>query len=214
MTAHVVKQGECLSSIAARHGLTWRQLWEDPANATLRQRRKDPHVLHPGDEVTIPAPAPPRAALALDKVTTIVRRRRGHRPLVLHVVDSADAPIRDAEYRLTFEGGAALTGRTDERGVLRTELPVEVEEAELEVGAWRFPLLIGHLNPLEDVTDDGLSGAQGRLANLGYDPGPADGAMGPRTAAALRAFQHAEGLDVTGALDGPTRERLRARHGR
>lgn len=39
---------------------------------------------------------------------------------------------------------------------------------------------------------------QGRLAALGYDPGPADGVAGPRTRGAIRAFQADHGLPVTG----------------
>ncbi|WP_342450180.1 DUF748 domain-containing protein [Thiorhodococcus minor] len=41
---------------------------------------------------------------------------------------------------------------------------------------------------------------QGILAELGYDPGPIDGLMGRRTAAAVRQFQTAEGLSVDGRL--------------
>ncbi len=41
---------------------------------------------------------------------------------------------------------------------------------------------------------------QTRLANLGYDPGPIDGYLGDRTTAAIRAFQQARGLPVTGEL--------------
>ena len=46
--------------------------------------------------------------------------------------------------------------------------------------------------------------AQRLLAALGFDPGPADGALGPRTQAALRAFQGQAGLPADGLLDGPT----------
>jgi len=53
-----------------------------------------------------------------------------------------------------------------------------------------------------------LAEAQRRLAQLGFDPGPADGAMGQRTANALRAFQRERGLDVTGRLDAATAEQL------
>ena len=42
---------------------------------------------------------------------------------------------------------------------------------------------------------------QALLAQLGYDPGPADGVMGRRTAAAIRAFESDRGLAVTGAPD-------------
>jgi len=38
------------------------------------------------------------------------------------------------------------------------------------------------------------------LAELGYDPGPADGVMGPRTRAAIRAFQTTVGLPADGRL--------------
>jgi hypothetical protein len=38
------------------------------------------------------------------------------------------------------------------------------------------------------------------LTDLGYEPGPADGLMGRRTAAAIRGFQRQEGLSVDGRL--------------
>jgi peptidoglycan hydrolase-like protein with peptidoglycan-binding domain len=39
---------------------------------------------------------------------------------------------------------------------------------------------------------------QEKLATLGYDPGPPDGLIGPRTRAAIRKFQEDQGMDVTG----------------
>ena len=38
--------------------------------------------------------------------------------------------------------------------------------------------------------------AQNFLAVLGYNPGPADGAMGPKTRAAIRLFQAQQGLNL------------------
>ncbi|WP_298491519.1 peptidoglycan-binding protein [uncultured Maritimibacter sp.] len=46
--------------------------------------------------------------------------------------------------------------------------------------------------------------AQELLARGGFDPGPLDGIIGRKTQAALRAFQVARGLRVTGVLDGAT----------
>jgi uncharacterized protein len=45
-----------------------------------------------------------------------------------------------------------------------------------------------------------LEGVQAKLAALGYDPGPADGVMGRRTRAAIRAFQADVGLPVDGQV--------------
>ncbi len=52
--------------------------------------------------------------------------------------------------------------------------------------------------------------AQQRLRALGYDPGAADGAVGPKTIAALKKFQSDHGQPVSGALDQKTLEALRA----
>ena len=46
--------------------------------------------------------------------------------------------------------------------------------------------------------------AQERLNGLGYNVGTPDGAAGPKTAKALREFQQAQGLPVTGKLDTAT----------
>jgi hypothetical protein len=51
--------------------------------------------------------------------------------------------------------------------------------------------------------------AQGALQAMGYNPGPVDGVMGPRTATAIRAFQRAQRLPETGTLTPETLQRLR-----
>ena len=58
---------------------------------------------------------------------------------------------------------------------------------------------------LPDTDADGdalrrMVAIQRALARLGYDPGPADGISGPRTRAAIRAFQAAAGLPVDGLM--------------
>jgi putative peptidoglycan binding protein len=50
--------------------------------------------------------------------------------------------------------------------------------------------------------------AQQALKQMGHDPGPVDGVIGAQTAAALRAYQKAQGLRVTGQLDAATTAKL------
>ncbi len=49
---------------------------------------------------------------------------------------------------------------------------------------------------------------QEALKAKGHDPGPIDGVMGPKTRAALKAFQKASALKETGELDVQTAEKL------
>ncbi|MBT5433947.1 MAG: peptidoglycan-binding domain-containing protein [Alphaproteobacteria bacterium] len=41
------------------------------------------------------------------------------------------------------------------------------------------------------------------LAKLGFDPGPVDGAVGPMTREAIRAYQTSQGVAVTGEISKP-----------
>ncbi len=49
-----VKQGDCISSIAFKHGFFENTLWDHQDNAELKQTRKNMNHLEPGDIVNIP----------------------------------------------------------------------------------------------------------------------------------------------------------------
>ena len=51
---------------------------------------------------------------------------------------------------------------------------------------------------------------QAALDDLGFDPGPADGLLGPATRGAIRAFQEANDLPVTGRPSPELARALRA----
>jgi len=61
--------------------------------------------------------------------------------------------------------------------------------------------------------DDTVRSAQAALGKLGYYEGSADGEMGSRTSAAIRRFQIAENIKVTGELNRQTLERLGVKGG-
>jgi Putative peptidoglycan binding domain len=52
--------------------------------------------------------------------------------------------------------------------------------------------------------------AQSKLATLGFNPGTADGILGPRTITAIKEFQKKSGLPETGILDSATLAKLDA----
>ena len=62
--------------------------------------------------------------------------------------------------------------------------------------------------PLLDGQADAVRTAQRRLIELGHLSGGADGAYGPKTEAALRAYQAENGLEQTGHLDQATFDAL------
>jgi Putative peptidoglycan binding domain len=53
-----------------------------------------------------------------------------------------------------------------------------------------------------------VKAVQKALQDKGMDPGPVDGRMGPKTMAALKAFQKDQKLTESGRLDDQTREKL------
>jgi cell wall-associated NlpC family hydrolase len=85
--------------------------------------------------------------------------------------------------------------------------------------AWTHAGLVPGLDPgggthggavLElDSLGERVRWVQRRLQLHGFDPGPADGVFGPRTEAAVEAFQTARGLEVDGEVGRETRRALR-----
>jgi Putative peptidoglycan binding domain len=208
---HEVSQGECLTRIARQYGFAEDSLRGHPQNAELFRRRKNSNVLHPDDHVFVPAREAKWEAGATE------RRHRfstgsGRRLLRIALEERAGRPMKRVAYELTV-GGVVHRGTTNENGQLEEKIPLAAEEGTLKVKQFVWPLLIGHLNPLEDVNDNGISGVQARLRNLGYHAGPVNGQPGPVTTAALRQFQADMNLDATGDVDRATRSRLIEEHG-
>jgi hypothetical protein len=203
---YVVRQGDCMASIAFRFGFFWESLWNLPENAELKRTRKDPNVLLPGDRVTVPE----LRSKALDAATGVRHqfvKKGSPAKFVMYLYEDGE-PRADEPYSLTIDG-VLRTGKLDAHGRLEEPIFPGARSGELIVGDDdSIPIQFGSLDPVSAV-----SGAQGRLRNLGFNPGRVDGILGPNTKSALRAFQKARGVQITGELDAATRAELLQAHG-
>ena len=212
-SVYTVKQGECMTLIAHRHGFAdWKRIYQHPDNAELRQKRPDPNVLWPGDQVVIPDPESPEYPRVTDKRHRFVL----HRPTKkLHLVFQlrGGRPLAGLPYELSVEGMDTVAGKTDGDGAVKHDIPVEALKGTIKIGGVVRDLAIGHLDPMTETRRGGLNGIQARLKNLGYNPGNIDGEWDLDTWKAIREFQHDHDLPVDGKLTDALRDKLGERHG-
>lgn len=107
--------------------------------------------------------------------------------------DEADLPAADAEPEVL---------RTAERQAAFARLTTEQREAglrQLEQTRQLEQWLRSRIEP-EPMSRDEIRRVQELLAEGGFNPGPLDGIVGPRTEGAVRRFEEAQELAVTGAV--------------
>jgi hypothetical protein len=206
---HTVAQGEHLAGIAARYGFTdFQAIWRDPANAQLKQKRKYPHTLHPGDQVVIPDRKERSESGATDKRHTYKLLGKPLR-LRLAIKDFDDKPLKNEKCLLTIEGSSKEV-QTDGKGMIEIVLSPEAGHGTLGVPRLdlEIPIQIGHLDPIEEE-----SGWRGRLINLGYYDGAPEDDKPDEWRWALEEFQCDHGVRITGEADEATRNKLKSVHG-
>lgn len=207
-TQHVVRQGECLNSIADRYGFFPRTIWDHPDNAELAKSRQ-PGVLREGDVLVVPDKRLGEAECATGRAHRF--RRRGVPALLRVQASDEELPLANQPFVVDIDG-RVTKGTTDGDGIVAVPLPPGARRAHLVVGsgddAHEFELSFGHLDPIDTV-----AGVQGRLKNLGFDC-DVSGTVDERTTTALRLFQeHAALPEPSGALDDATKQKLLALHG-
>lgn len=205
---HTVEQGECISSIAYQYGFFPDTIWNDSKNGALKQERKDPNVLLPGDRVYIRDKEEKEESCVSEAKHRF--RRKGVPERLGIVVKQDGEPVADEPYSVEIDG-QVQTGRTDKDGRIECVIPPDAASATLTIGegaSARFRTFeLGSMNPVDKV-----SGVKARLSNLGYDCGPPGEAMDERTKEAIKAFQQKVGLDPSGDLDQSTRDALVREH--
>ncbi len=211
---YTVKQGDCLSSIAARNGFNdWRTVYNDPNNAGFRAQRPDPNLIYPGDEGYVSDKQCRQEACAVDQRHRFKLHRWPTR-LKVFLKDGEDRPYANMKYVLTVDGvdhsdttnGEGLVDRAIDPAAEMAELRVFPEGEDGPPAIWT--LALGHLDPVKKI-----SGIQARLNNLGFDAGPVDGIEGPLTRGGVKAFQTRYGLQVDGIAGPITQAKLKEVYG-
>ena len=226
-TIHTVVQGEHLSHIARKYGFTsFRPIWRAGENAELREKRKTPDVLFPGDQVFIPdkgireepRPTDQRHRFVKEGETLLLRivlkgfrdeALRGHQGTLQVESDGKDFTLNADGLVERQIGPTAETGLLLDKG----------KAAALAEAQRELHLKIGHLDPVDE-----LSGQIARLNNLGYNAGVLPSRpLTPREEAELRAsmafrsaveeFQCDAGLVVDGKCGKQTQAKLVSTHG-
>lgn len=207
---YTVKQGDCIMSIAEKFGFRWETIWNFPDNAELKQLRKDPNILFPGDIAVIPDKTPRIESVPADQLSKFVKKSPPSQ-VRLRLLDMKRRPRANMRYTATVDG-VISSGQSDGDGYITILAPPNAQELELKVTEGpktdEYTLPLGSIDPIEE-----LSGVQQRLANLGYSCGSEQGTLGELTKAAVRAFQKEMQLDGTGKPDDATRRKLKQMHG-
>lgn len=203
MAKQPVGEGESTSSLAKKNGFFWRTIWEHPENAELKAKRKDPNVLFADDQISIPELELKEVSKATDQTHQF--KRKGE-PCKLKVqLMKSGKPRANEKYSINLEG-TLIEGTTDGEGKLEHFIPGESRSALLMLrnGQEIIPLRLGDLDPVDQTT-----GVQQRLNNLGFDCGSEDGEVGDVTQEAIKKFQAAYNLEVTGEADEAMKSKLK-----
>jgi TonB family protein len=140
-------------------------------------------------------------AIALDPQDAVAHNQRG---IASFAAGDTQAALKD--FTKTIELQPQLAEAYNNRGIIERKLGDYRQagkdfERAVQLG---MELAQQHLKALRDEARQ----AQERLRSAGYNPGTADGVLGPQTITALRQYQKAQGLPVTGFLDDASQHAL------
>jgi len=203
-----IKTGDCLESIAAAEGFDPEAVWASGENSELREKRGDPHVLLPDDELVLPEKEQRDESVATEQTH---RFRRKGVPSVIRIrcLDEDGEPLKGWEYTLTL-GSETIEGKLDGSGSLEIPVSPEIADASLiltkDDESFEWPLDIGGLDPADEI-----SGGQDRLRNLGFEC-DTTGEMDDDTLEALHQFQATNDLPQSDEFDDATIDKLKELH--
>ena len=206
---YVVRQGDCLSSIAKRSGFLWQTIWEHSENSDLRNLRRDPNILYPGDILTIP-PIQLKSISCPTEATHHFVKKTASTKLKMRLLQEGE-PRSNVSYIFRVDGNTE-EGKTDADGFLEIPIPTNAVSGKLSILdkgeiVEEYEVELGHLDPLNEIT-----GIQKRLKNLGFDCQETN-QMDDKTKAAVANFRSKHNLEGNSLIDQTLIEKLKTVHG-
>lgn len=199
--SYQVKQGDCIFSIAYQHGFFADTIWNHPNNKDLKEKRKDPNILMPGDTVYVPDKRLREYSEATNQVYKY-KCKNTPKQLQIQFIEY-DTPVKDMDYTLKIDG-VESKGKTDGDGWIKQSIKPDAKSAKLVFAdGSEVELKLGNLDPAEEV-----AGAQGRLNRLGFYEGTIDGKLTDEMKEVVKLFQRTNDLKETGEVDAQTRDKL------
>src|ERR1044072_5181447 len=105
-----------MATIAHQYGFDrYQTIWDHPENSGLKELRKNPNVLHPGDSVFIPEKVPREEGKGSDAAHSFVRRGPTTK-LRLRLEDIDQEPHANLRYKLEI-GKQVIEGQTGADGM-------------------------------------------------------------------------------------------------
>ena len=201
-----VNPGDSIPSIAHDAGHFWETVWNHPPNADLKNKRKNPNILAPGDDVTVPPIRVKDYSCATDQRHSF--KRRGVPAKLKMQLFQLGEPRRNEPYTLILDDDI-ISGTTDGDGNVEHYIKPNAKGGVLKLngGKEEYPVRIGHLNPI-----DIISGVKQRLNNLGYNCGDESDDESDQFKEAVIQFQGDQKLNPTGDVDAATRAKLESLH--
>ena len=198
-----VKAGDTLTAIAEEKGVPVQDVID--ANPQI----KNPDLIRPGEVVSVPDPRfegvpKPRGVADSPRLSEGVAD-----PRKIGDAESADAPVVAKEEVDTVTDPRELGG-AEGYGSVGTPADAETGEGLMTRPKARpegldTPIVRSNRDPVKvavstDTTASNIKSVQQALSDMGYKPNGVDGAIGGGTKRALRKFQSANDLPITGEL--------------
>jgi hypothetical protein len=235
---HVIQEGESVGSIAAQHGFFWKTLWNHGSNAALKDKRKNPEVLFPGDILHIPDIDPKKECKGTDaqhkfkklgipakivlKFSRSPKETREHgeppknEPWKFSESDPPvvqPEPLSNAAYELYADGKLVAKGYTDGDGKFAAPIPPAAGDGIVILNKGQPNEKTLELNFRQMDPIDQIPGLCKRLINLGFACPTDAPEVTPEIQEAIKAFQRRAGMEVNGKFDDTLKSKLKEVYG-